>query len=65
VFDITKDITELLVGLPVISKYGVWLGEVISVDNVKKTISYKSRNGRLITVISRKHFFIQDGQVII
>ena len=29
VFDITKDITELLVGLPVISKYGVWLGEVI------------------------------------
>ncbi len=65
VFDITKDITELLVGLPVVSKYGVWLGEVVSVDKDKKTLSYKSRNGRLITVISKKHFFIQDGQVII
>jgi len=65
IFDITKDITELLIGLPVVSKYGVWLGEVISVDKNKKIISYKSRNGKLITVISKKHFFIQDGQVII
>lgn len=65
VFDVTKDVTELIIGLPVVSKYGVWLGEVISVDKFKKTISYKNRNGRLITVISKKHFFIQDGQVII
>lgn len=65
IFDITKDVTELLIGLPVISKYGVWLGEVISVDKDKKTISYKSRNGKVITVISQKHFFIQEGQVII
>ncbi len=65
VFDITRDVTELLIGLPVVSKYGVWLGEVTSVDKDKKTLSYKSRNGRLITVISKKHFFIQDGQVII
>lgn len=65
VFDITKDITELLVGLPVVSKYGVWLGEVIAVDNEKQTISYKNRTGKVITVISKKHFFIQNGQVII
>lgn len=65
VFDITKDITELLVGLPVISKYGVWLGEVVAVDKTKQTISFKSRNGKVITVLSKKHFFIQNGQVII
>jgi hypothetical protein len=65
IFDITKDITELIIGLPVISKYGVWLGEVIAVDKAKQTISYKSRNGRVITVLSKKHFFIQNGQVII
>ncbi len=65
VFDITKDITELLVGLPVVSKYGVWLGEVIAIDKEKHTISYKNRTGKVITVISKKHFIIQDGQVII
>lgn len=65
IFDITKDITELLIGLPVISKYGVWLGEVIAVDKTKQTISFKNRNGKVITVLSKKHFFIQNGQVII
>lgn len=65
IFDITRDITELLVGLPVVSKYGVWLGEVTAVDKTKQAISYKSRNGRVITVLSKKHFFIQNGQVII
>lgn len=65
VFDITKDITELLVGLPVVSKYGVWIGEVIAVDKTKQTISFKNRSGKVITVLSKKHFFIQNGQVII
>ncbi|MFA5745372.1 MAG: DUF373 family protein [archaeon] len=65
VFDITKDVTDLLVGLPVVSKYGVWLGEIIAVDKDRQTVSYKNRNGRVVTVLSKKHFFIQDGQVII
>lgn len=65
IFDITSDITDLLIGLPVVSRYGVWIGQVVSVDSNKNVISYVSRNGKMIKVISKKHFIIDNGRVII
>ena len=65
IFDITSDITDLLIGLPVVSRYGVWIGQVVSVDSNKNVISYVSRNGKMIKVISKKHFVIDNGRVII
>ncbi len=65
IFDITTDITDLLIGLPVVSRYGVWIGQVVSVDSEKNVISYATRNGKVIKVISKKHFVINNGRVII
>jgi putative membrane protein len=65
IFDITTDITDLLIGLPVVSRDGVWIGQVVSVDSEKNVISYATRNGKVIKVISKKHFVINNGRVII
>jgi len=64
-FSINKEVTSLLVGLPVQSKYGLWIGEIVSVDEKKGIIRYKDKTNQSIKVISRKNFVLGDGRVII
>ncbi len=64
-FSIKREVTSLLVGLPVQSKYGLWIGEVVSVDEKKQIIRYKDKTNHSIKVISRKNFILGDGRIII
>jgi putative membrane protein len=65
IFDITNSITELFIGLPVVSKYGMWLGEVIDIDKTRETIKYKTRSTNTYKVISKDHFVYNNGRIII
>lgn len=64
-FDVTNSVTELFIGLPVISKYGLFLGEVSDVDESKQTIKYQPRNSKNQKVISKTHFMYNNGRIII
>jgi len=65
VFDITRDITDQLVGLPVISKYGLLAGIVVAIDAKENSIKYKSRLSKGIKTVSKSHFTVVDGQIVI
>ena len=62
---IKHEVTSLLVGLPVQSKYGLWIGEIVSVDEKKQIIKYKDKTNHSIKVISRKNFILGDGRIVI
>jgi putative membrane protein len=64
-FDVTTTVTELFIGLPVISKYGLFLGEITDVDEKKQTIKYLQRNLKTQKIISKDHFIYNNGRIII
>lgn len=64
-FDVNHKITPLLVGLPVYSRYGLFLGEVIGVDEKRNSLRYKEKNTSSIRTISRKNLSLDDGKVLI
>jgi len=64
-FDISTKITKLLVGLPVFSRYGLFLGEVVHVDEKRKTIQYIDRTTGSKKTISKKIFKLTNGRIII
>jgi putative membrane protein len=64
-FDINKDVTPLLIGLPVQSRYGLWVGEVVGIDEKKELIRYIDKTTKSIKGISKKGFILEDGKIII
>jgi putative membrane protein len=65
IFDVTNQLTELFIGLPVVSRYGMWVGEVISIDQTKNIIKYKTKNSKTIKAVSKNHFVYNEGRIII
>jgi len=65
IFDVTNQITELFIGIPVVSKYGMWLGEVVDIDKQKQYIKYKTRSSNNYKAISKGHFIYNNGRIII
>ena len=64
-FDVSTKITKLLIGLPVFSRYGLFLGEVVHVDEKRKTIQYIDRTTGSKKTISKKIFKLTNGRIII
>jgi putative membrane protein len=64
-FDINYKTTVLLNNLPVYSKYGLFIGHVVSVDENKKVLKYKEKNTSNIKTISEKRFILEDGRILI
>lgn len=64
-FDVNTKITPLLIGLPVYSKYGLFIGEVISIDEKRKIIKYKEKNTDALKTISEKNFVFENGAILI
>ncbi len=64
-FDVNTRISTLLNGLPVYSKYGLFLGEVTSINDKKKTIKYKEKSTDATKTISEKNFILEDGKILI
>ena len=63
VLDIREKITRLLVGLPVYSKAGTWVGKVEAVDSKKRSIRYSSSESKDLVEISQKKFALKRGRV--
>lgn len=64
-FDVTSKVTSLLVGLPVYSKYGLFLGEVTGIDEKRKILRYKEKNTNRQKSVSEKNLYIEDGKILI
>ncbi len=64
-FSIRKEVTSVLIGLPVQSRYGLWVGEVVSVDEKKDLIRYRDKTSQATKAISKKNFVLGDGRIII
>ena len=65
VFNVTNQVTTLFLGLPVVSKYGMWIGEVVSVDSDKNILKYRTKNLKSIKAVSKNHFIYHNGRIII
>ncbi|MDD4049461.1 MAG: DUF373 family protein [Candidatus ainarchaeum sp.] len=64
-FDVNFKVSPLLVGLPVYSKYGLFLGEVTGVDDKRKILRYKEKNTEKVKTISEKNFVLENGTILI
>ncbi|PIN85169.1 MAG: hypothetical protein COV47_03700 [Candidatus Diapherotrites archaeon CG11_big_fil_rev_8_21_14_0_20_37_9] len=64
ILDLTKKITKLLVGLPVYSKDGKWLGSVESIKP-KDEIAYKNNKTKKNISIKSGQFVLNEGKIII
>jgi hypothetical protein len=62
--DMRKKITKMLIGLPVYSKDGKWIGNVETVKK-KQGIEYKSNKTGKITQIQAGEFTLSEGRIII
>lgn len=64
-FDINYKTTTLLNGLPVYSKYGLFIGYVVGVDEKRKVLRYQEKNTSAQKSISEKRFVLEDGKILI
>ncbi len=65
IFDVSSRISSLYIGLPVYSRYGLFLGEVTSIDEKRKILRYKEKNTETIKTISEKNIFLNNGRILI
>ena len=65
VLDIREKVTKLLIGVPIYSTNGTWMGRVKAVDKKKKSITYvKSETNKSIE-LSKKKFFFKKGKIVL
>ncbi len=64
VLDLRKKITKLLIGLPVYSKDGKWIGSVESIEG-RKAIEYKNRLTSKTTKLRHGEFMLSEGKVVL
>ncbi len=65
VLDIRGKITKLLIGLPIYSIKGTWIGHVESINKRKKSIVFKNRETNKIVEVSKKHFSFKKGKIVV
>ncbi|HZX19829.1 MAG TPA: DUF373 family protein [archaeon] len=64
ILDLRKKITKILIGLPVYSKDGKWLGLVESI-NKKTNITYKNNSNKKEVTIKKGEFILSEGKVLL
>ncbi len=65
VFDVRKRITRLLVGLPVYSAEGAWMGKVENISKAGKSIEYRDNKTKETVRLARKNFRLRKGRVLL
>ncbi|MFH0714967.1 MAG: DUF373 family protein [Candidatus Diapherotrites archaeon] len=63
VFDVRKKITKLLIGLPVYSKAGEWIGKVSDADRDKQSIEYTPLKGKENVKAKKGEFSFLEGKI--
>jgi putative membrane protein len=65
VLDVRKKITKLLVGIPVYSRDGKWLGKVETVFNDRQEIMFMNNQTKTGMNVGRKMFILKKGRIIL
>ncbi len=65
VLDVREKITRLLVGLPVYSMEGTWLGEVATVDRRKNSIRFKESKTNKEVEVNKRNFVLRNGRITV
>ncbi|MFH0970182.1 MAG: DUF373 family protein [Candidatus Diapherotrites archaeon] len=63
ILDIRKRVTRLLVGLPVYSKSGKWLGRVEKISKEKDAMEFTLKNKKIL--ITRGDFLMDNGKILL
>lgn len=61
--DLRKKITGLLVGLPVYTKEGKWLGVVEVIG--KETLEYKNKQSNRVEKLKKGQFMLSEGKIVV
>ncbi|MBU1120754.1 MAG: DUF373 family protein [archaeon] len=64
VFDVTRRITKLLIGLPVYSKDGKWMGKVADINAKEKSIQFEDLKGKNLVKLTKKKFVLREGRIV-
>ncbi|MEW6294840.1 MAG: DUF373 family protein [Candidatus Diapherotrites archaeon] len=65
VFDVRRRVTKLLIGLPVFSKEGKYIGKVEDIDAKDKAIEFKDLKGKTKTKVNKNDFTLRHGRIIL
>ncbi len=65
VLDVRNKVTKLLVGLPVYSAAGRWVGKVESVEREKNLIEYRDIKTKKAVQLKRKEFMFRKGRIML
>lgn len=65
ILDIREKVTRLLVGLPIYSPDGTWLGKVEDINKRKRSITYKNAETKKRIEITKKNFSFIKGKLTI
>jgi len=65
VLDAREKITKLLVGLPIYSSNGTWLGRVTAIDKKKRSLIYLKGSTNESIEVSKKNFSLKKSKITI
>jgi len=65
ILDVREKVTKLLVGLPIYTLEGTWLGSVEAIDKRKKSITYKERETNKSIELTKRRFSFRKGKLVI
>ncbi len=65
VLDVREKVTRLLVGLPIYTIEGTWLGRVEAIDKRKKSITYLNRKNSKPIEVGKKRFSLRKGKIVL
>ena len=65
VLDIREKVTKLLVGLPIYSKSGTWIGQVEAVDSKRRSIKFVKQGTGKTVELGKKKFSLKKGRVVL
>ncbi|MBM3282172.1 MAG: DUF373 family protein [Candidatus Diapherotrites archaeon] len=63
VFDIRKKVTKLLIGLPVYSRTGKWLGKVEKISKEKGTVEFSLKSKKI--QLGMDDFSLENGKILV
>jgi len=65
VLDIREKITKLLVGLPIYTAEGTWIGMVKGIDKRRRSITYVNRETNKSVEVNKKRFSLKRGKIVL
>ncbi len=65
ILDVRKKVTPLLIGLPVFSPDGKWVGKVENVNRKQNSISVREIKGKKSRLFGKRQFLLKKGRIVV